>query len=75
MFVAKQLYKIFFAPPPSQETYLKEYKKIIDEINAFSTEDEEVANNRHVEESYLPDAEFFRHKGEVIMRILKKEKR
>lgn len=62
MIAAKWLYNLAFAPSPSKEWYEQEYQKLLDKINAIG--DDEVTNdNQHVEESYMPDAVFFRHKG------------
>lgn len=64
MFAIKGLYNLLFAPPPSRDWYLSEYKRIVQEIEAFGTDGEDgMANNRHVEESYMPDAVFFKYKG------------
>lgn len=64
MFVIESLYNAIFAPPPPRDWYLREYNRIIQEIESFGTDgDDDAANNRHVEESYMPDAEFFKYRG------------
>lgn len=69
MFAIKGLYNWVFTPPPSQEWYLREYKRLVQEIEAFGTDgDSGAANNRHVEESYMPDAEFFKYNGMNLLR-------
>lgn len=69
MFAIKSLYNVLFAPPPSQEWYLREYKRLVQEIESFGTDgDDDAANNRHVEESYMPDAVLFKYTGNVFDR-------
>lgn len=66
MAALESLYHALFTPAPTQEGYLREYKRIIEEIESFGTDgDDDAANNRHVEESYMPDAEFFKYTGTV----------
>lgn len=64
MFALKSLYNALFTPPPTREWYLREYNRLVQEIEAFGTDGADgAANNRHVEESYMPDAVFFKYKG------------
>lgn len=66
MIVAKWLYNTICAPPPSREWYLEEYQKLIEKIDALAADSDDPTDfNQHVEESYMPDAVFFRHKGEL----------
>lgn len=67
MFVVKQLYNLLFAPLPTEDSSIREYNRIIDEINAFGVDDDDAANNRHVEESFMPDAVFFRYRGKIFI--------
>lgn len=65
MYLARYVYNNFFAPSPSpKERYAKEYQAILDKIEAFGNGENADDNNRHVEESYMPDAVFFRYRGE-----------
>lgn len=58
---------MLFPPPPPQDWYFREYNRLVQEIELFGTDDDEnAANNRHVEESYMPDAEFFKYEGSVL---------
>lgn len=71
MFALKGLYNLVFTPPPSRDWYLQEYKRLVQEIESFGTDgDDDAANNRHVEESYMPDAVFFKYRGTIYLHAL-----
>lgn len=64
MFIAKYLYNKLNYSAPTKDWYIQEYKAIIDEINALPADNEEAHNDDvHVDESFLPNAEFFRYRG------------
>lgn len=64
MYLARYVYNNFFASSASpKERYAKEYQSIMDKIEAFANDEDAGDNNRHVEESYMPDAVFFRYTG------------
>lgn len=66
MFAIKKVYDVLFAPPPTQEWYLNEYNRLVEEFESFRRNgDDETANYRHVEESYMPDAKLFKYTGNI----------
>lgn len=70
MYIASFLYNQLFAPTPSRKRYIQEYQAIIEKIEALANSENEPADgNIHVEESYMPDAVFFRYKGKMQMKI------
>lgn len=56
-----------------RDKYIDEYKTIIEQIEALDDDGEAEANggNIHVEESYMPDAVFFRYKGKTHSRVFR----
>lgn len=66
MYLAKYLCNSLFTPAKTREQYAKEYEAILDKIKAFGDDDAEGDPNRHVEESYMPDAVFFLYKGKRV---------
>ncbi|XP_031620901.1 probable RNA helicase armi [Contarinia nasturtii] len=65
MYIANYLYNKCLAPQPTRDQYVREYQAILEKIKTLGNEDEAGEQNHHVEESYMPDAEFFRYKGKV----------
>lgn len=64
MILSKFLYKQLFDITKSKDWYIQEYQAIIDEINALAVDNEDALNaDVHVDESFMPDAEFFRYRG------------
>lgn len=66
MYLARYLYTSLFAPASTGEQFDKEYNAILEKINAFGSDDDGGDPNRHVEESYMPDAVFFLYKGKSV---------
>lgn len=66
MYIASFLYNKLFPATQSRERYIQDYQAIIERIESFSNDENEPADgNIHVEESYMPDAVFFRHTGKI----------
>lgn len=67
MYLASYLFNKFFTPPPSKVQLIKEYEAILEKIEALGNDEDDGDPNRHVEESYMPDAVFFRYKGKKFV--------
>lgn len=70
MFALRSLYNYLFETPPTKECYVQDYNRIIAEINEFGADEDGGDNNRHVEESYMPDAEFVTYRGKIIFELI-----
>lgn len=67
MFLANFLYSKWCDIPPPKDWYIQQYEAILYEFNTFPTNNEEAQNTDvHVEESYMPNAEYFRYQGKYI---------
>lgn len=71
MIFSKFLYNKLFDFSKSKDWYIQEYQAIIDEINALAADNEDAFNaDVHVDESFMPDAEFFRYRGKYSLNLL-----
>lgn len=67
MYIINYLFNKPVATKSLRDKYIDDYKAIIEKIEALDDDGEAEANggNIHVEESYMPNAEFFRYKGKA----------
>lgn len=62
--LVKFVYNKLFDTSPSEDWYIQQYQSIVDEIDTLGRDDKDAQNaNIHVEESFMPNAEFFRYNG------------
>lgn len=55
------VYNNYWSTAANGETQNDAYKRVLEEINKLF--DKEKLDGQHIEESYMPDAEFFRYEG------------